>query len=45
MSKLVSISTTNFVSKLLNSNKYFETHFALQATKFVVWDVVRFQAL
>lgn len=45
MSKLIPNSTIKVVSNLVNSKKYFETHFALQATKFVVWDVVRFQAL
>lgn len=31
------------VSNLLNRNKCWESHFALQATKFVVWDLVAFR--
>lgn len=31
------------VSKLVNRKKFWESHFAIQATKFVVWDVVAFR--
>jgi hypothetical protein len=40
MRKLVLNSTMKVVSKLVNRKQFCECHFALQATKFVVWDVV-----
>lgn len=40
MRKLVFNSTMKMVSKLVNGKQFCESHFALQATKFVVWDVV-----
>ena len=43
MSKLVLSSTMKVVSKLVNRKKFWESHFAVQATKFVVWDVVAFR--
>jgi hypothetical protein len=45
MSKLLQSSTMKVVGKLVKSKKYWRSHFALQAMKFVVWDVVCFQAL
>lgn len=43
MSKLVISSTMKVVSELLSRNKFWDIHFALQATKFVIWDLVAFR--
>lgn len=43
MSKLVTSSTIKVVSNFVNRKKFWDSHFALQATKFVVWDLVAFR--